>query len=224
MRKTWTDELLCTAVETSKTYGEVYEKLGLRGNRNLAVARRVQTLGLSVRHFEIKANRRGPQIKIDLNDILHGVRPFPSSYVKTRFLEAGLLQYHCYECGLDSWRGKYITLQLDHIDGDNCNNKLENVRLLCPNCHAQTPTYCNGKGQRRMQKTGDVCRSCGKKVSIGAVFCVPCAPTQKTERSWPPKEQLVQAMRNKGPLALSRELGVSRHMLYSHLRSIGFYG
>ena len=47
----------------------------------------------------------------------------------------------CQECGIDSWNGKDIKCQVDHTDGDSTNNKLENLRLLCPNCHSQTETF-----------------------------------------------------------------------------------
>ena len=56
----------------------------------------------------------------------------------------------CCECGIDSWRGKLLTLEVEHIDGDSLNNNEENLILLCPNCHSQTPTYKSknrGKGR-----------------------------------------------------------------------------
>jgi 5-methylcytosine-specific restriction endonuclease McrA len=49
--------------------------------------------------------------------------------------------YSCSECGISDWNGKELRLELDHIDGDSTNNLVENLRLLCPNCHSQTPTY-----------------------------------------------------------------------------------
>ena len=53
----------------------------------------------------------------------------------------------CDTCGLYEWQGKYITLECDHIDGDNENNDRENLRYLCPNCHAQTPTWRGRKNK-----------------------------------------------------------------------------
>jgi hypothetical protein len=47
----------------------------------------------------------------------------------------------CEECGLDSWRGNPISLEIDHIDGVNSNNEISNLKILCPNCHSQTPTW-----------------------------------------------------------------------------------
>jgi len=66
-------------------------------------------------------------------------------YLKRIIRERGLLEWKCSCCGIDSWQGKNITLELDHIDGSAHNCKLENLRLLCPNCHSQTDTF-RGKG------------------------------------------------------------------------------
>lgn len=65
-----------------------------------------------------------------------------SSVLKTKLIEEGLIENKCNECGnKGEWMGKSITLELDHIDGDRFNNKFSNLRILCPNCHSQTPTF-----------------------------------------------------------------------------------
>lgn len=61
--------------------------------------------------------------------------------LKERLLADGLRERHCERCGRSEWQGEAIPLELDHVDGDRWNNTLENLRLLCPNCHALTPTY-----------------------------------------------------------------------------------
>jgi len=66
-------------------------------------------------------------------------------YLKRIIRERGLLEWKCSCCGIDSWQGKVITLELDHIDGSAHNCKIENLRLLCPNCHSQTDTF-RGRG------------------------------------------------------------------------------
>lgn len=71
----------------------------------------------------------------------------------TRFIE-----YSCSTCGISEWNGKEITLQIDHIDGDNCNNNKSNIRWLCPNCHTQTETWgvknVSPEGRVRMNNGG----------------------------------------------------------------------
>lgn len=67
---------------------------------------------------------------------------YGNELIKSRIIEDRLIEYVCTECGLkDNWNGKIIILDLDHINGINSDNRLENLRFLCPNCHSQTPTY-----------------------------------------------------------------------------------
>ncbi len=76
-----------------------------------------------------------------------------SDYIRRYILEKQ--DYKCADCGIDSWCGKPIKLELDHINGDSTNNKEENLRCLCPNCHSQTPTYkAKNKGNGRKHRKG----------------------------------------------------------------------
>lgn len=68
--------------------------------------------------------------------------------LRNGILKLRLLPYQCQSCGLsDRWCRKSLTLQLDHINGDRHDNRIENLRFLCPNCHSQTPTFC-GKNRK----------------------------------------------------------------------------
>jgi hypothetical protein len=75
--------------------------------------------------------------------------------LKKGLLREGVLEPHCYECGITEWRGRPAPLQLDHVNGDRTDNRRENFRLLCPNCHAQTPTYCGKDIGRTVQVVPD---------------------------------------------------------------------
>ena len=61
--------------------------------------------------------------------------------VKRTLLAAGILKNRCDECGLTDWRGKPLSIQIDHVNGVRDDHRLENLRMLCPNCHSQTDTY-----------------------------------------------------------------------------------
>jgi 5-methylcytosine-specific restriction endonuclease McrA len=69
--------------------------------------------------------------------------------VKRRLLNAGILKNVCEECGLFEWRGRPISIQLDHRNGIRNDHRLENLRMLCPNCHSQTETYA-ARNRRRV--------------------------------------------------------------------------
>lgn len=71
--------------------------------------------------------------------------------VKKRLIHEGILLNKCYKCGMGpEWQSEEITLQMDHIDGDALNNSVDNLRILCPNCHSQTPTWA---GRNRWKKS-----------------------------------------------------------------------
>lgn len=114
--------------------------------------------GVSKRAFELAARNYGLYrkigkrfgAKIPLQEILEGKHPgYPTQHLSTRLIAEGIKEYKCECCGIVDWNGKPITLQLDHIDGKPMNHLLGNLRLLCPNCHTQTPTYGNRKSIRK---------------------------------------------------------------------------
>jgi 5-methylcytosine-specific restriction endonuclease McrA len=74
--------------------------------------------------------------------------------VKSRLLGAGLLKNICMICGLREWRGKTLSMHLDHVNGRKNDHRLENLRMLCPNCHSQTETY-GGRNKRRSRRLQD---------------------------------------------------------------------
>jgi 5-methylcytosine-specific restriction endonuclease McrA len=77
--------------------------------------------------------------------------------VKARLLRSGLIENRCQKCGLTEWLGKPLSIHIDHINGIKNDHRLENLRMLCPNCHSQTETYGakNWKNLRRLQDQGE---------------------------------------------------------------------
>lgn len=94
---------------------------------------------------------RGPRAK-DISEYLIKGSHIKTTHLKNRLIKEGMLKGVCKKCGINQWLGNDITLQLDHINGDNCDNRIENLRLLCPNCHSQTPTFDVGIRKLTLKK------------------------------------------------------------------------
>lgn len=99
----------------------------------------------AVRRGDIKPRRFGMPIAE-----LLASRNRDRKHLKARLINAGLLSNNCQMCGLTEWQGRALNMHLDHINGSNDDNRLENLRMLCPNCHSQTPTY----GGRNLKRAG----------------------------------------------------------------------
>lgn len=146
MRKRWTDEDLIEAVAKSGTYREVVIALGLSPSSRRTQDRiryRCNELGIDRSHFRfgfLGSRKHRTDQEIFKNGVQY------SATTRRRLLEK--IVYECDECGISDWQGRQITLQVEHIDGDQFNNELSNLKLLCPNCHSQTPTWGRQKSKR----------------------------------------------------------------------------
>jgi hypothetical protein len=100
-------------------------------------------LQIDVSHFSGQAWNRGMKLgpRTSLENQLRLDSGAQSFKLKQKLLNANLFPKRCSHCRRKTWRGVPIPLELDHIDGKKSNNSLSNLRLLCPNCHALTPTY-----------------------------------------------------------------------------------
>lgn len=83
-----------------------------------------------------------------IDDLLAGRRN--RTHVKLRLIRAGLKESRCEECGISKWRGRPLSMALHHVNGDGHDNRLENLELLCPNCHSQTDNY-GGRNRGRSE-------------------------------------------------------------------------
>lgn len=98
--------------------------------------------GLSTAHWRGQGWARGSsRPRTPLDDVLVAGRPTSSGLLRQRLIREAVLEPCCSSCRLDEWLGLPIALELDHVNGDRNDNRLDNLRLLCPNCHAQTATW-----------------------------------------------------------------------------------
>ena len=140
------------AVNTSVSIRQCLQKLNVAayGGNYSGFHKAVQYYNIDTSHFTgINATgRKFPSRRRPLNEYLTKNSQVGSYKLKRYLLEANIFQPICSSCSLVKWLSGKIPLELDHIDGDNSNNELSNLRLLCPNCHALTDTY-RGKNKRK---------------------------------------------------------------------------
>jgi len=136
--------------------------------------------------------------------------------LKQKLLQHKLLDNKCSECGQEpEWNGKPLSLQLDHINGDSSDNRLENLRILCPCCHSQTETF---SGKRKMIRNH--CSVCYRQISKNSTKCRKCASkAQKTKIHWPNHNNLLAMVCEYGFKGTGRKLGVSDNAIRKRIRS-----
>jgi 5-methylcytosine-specific restriction endonuclease McrA len=139
-----TDEEVRLAVAQAVSIADALRRLGPapRGANYRILRRRIRELGLTTEHLLGQGWRKGSRRPVPparkLEDILTIQSPYQSSKLKNRLIAAGYKHARCEACGLTEWNGLPIPLELHHINGDSTDNRIENLRILCPNCHAQT--------------------------------------------------------------------------------------
>ena len=147
------DEQFVELLKKSSTISEVLFKLGytVKGNSwgYSQIKRRMDDLNLDCSIFKgksavIKTNKLN---NIKKEDILKENCKHQRTVLRRYVIKNNLIPYKCAICGCTEWQGKTLSLELDHINGINNDNRLENLRFLCPNCHSQTSTY----GSRNQQ-------------------------------------------------------------------------
>ena len=147
-QRSWTKKQLINAVAQSRSFRQALRRLGLRatGGNYDQIKKYIRELSLDIGHFKGKGWNRGlrgiGKPLIPLEKILVRNNSFQSYKLKKRLFAANLKSQHCEICG---WAKKtadgYLPLELDHINGDSHDNRLENLRILCPNCHSLKPTH-----------------------------------------------------------------------------------
>lgn len=153
----WTREVLERAVRASTSMYEVLSHLGLElvGGHHTHISRRIKAYGIDTSHFQVPPRGRDARPGRTPGAVLVELpgtqgRRVPSDRLKRALLAQGL-EERCALCGIEAvWRGRPLTLEVDHIDGNWRNNSVGNLRFLRPNCHSTTDTYRGrGTGRRR---------------------------------------------------------------------------
>lgn len=228
----YTKQELEKAIEDSKSYAEVLRKIGLcqTGNNHQTIKKYTNLWNLNVEHFSTKSERA----KLYLNNPpkpLESILTKNSSYnrtnLKKRLYEAGLKKPICELCGQnENWRGKQIALILDHKNGIRDDNRLRNLRIVCPNCNATLETHCGKQSKNK-------CLACPKQKSLKRKYCsMECYRKHGTQRLMlktrrverPDYRTLLAETQKLGFLAAGRKYGVSDNAIRKWIRVYQKYG
>ena len=153
-----TDEQFVKLIKNSTNISEVLFKLGysIKGNSwgFSQVRKRMDDLNIDASEFKGKsaAIEKTKQASLTSEMLLRENCKHNRKYLRRFIIKNKLLPYKCAICGALEWNGKTLSLELDHINGINNDNRLENLRFLCPNCHSQTTTYGSRNQQRNESK------------------------------------------------------------------------
>ena len=156
----YTKEWLQELCQNSYSYAEVLKKAGRKpgGGNQETLKKKIEEWNIDISHFTGQKWRDSPnqnplpqsKEKYQLSEVFCKNSPVAQKVLRGYVERHKVIEYKCSNCGCDGhWQNGIISLELDHINGDNTNNELTNLRYLCPNCHALTDTY---KGKNKALK------------------------------------------------------------------------
>lgn len=151
IKKEISDDKIIQTCSELKSRQSVLKEFGLRPDTNANVRwidKKIQDLNIDTSHWTGMLWNKGkslPHLEIPAVNYLGTNKRIHSHSLKLKLIKQKILENKCFICEISEWQGKLLSLHLDHINGDHNDNNLNNLRLLCPNCHSQTDTYCRKK-------------------------------------------------------------------------------
>ncbi len=222
----WTipHDRLITIITQSRSFSDVLRSVGLKvkGGNIATLKRRLLADGIDFRSLanpEVR-RRRGVGDSRPLEEVLVQGSAYSRRALKGRLLKCGLLKEACAECGLGPvWQGKRLVLALDHINGVSDDNRIENLRLICPNCHSQTSTFA-ARNKKPVVNTNLLC-ACGESKSDKSLRCRACFAASNEIVEWPNDRELIAMVRSTNMNQVARRLGVTFTAVKKRLKSHG---
>jgi hypothetical protein len=210
-------------VKKSRSLKEVLENLGIlcRGGSYATVKKYIELYNIDISHFYTKkdlynktiGNYVNNKLRNDLSEILIENSKFKnSSHLKNRLYKEGIKDRKCEKCEqTENWRGKKMSLILDHINGNPTDNRLENLQILCPNCNATTETFSKGHKKLKKQEENKNFCSCGKEINKNSKNCINCIDKTNLRKvnNRPEYNVLKKEIIDMGYSATGRKYGVS---------------
>lgn len=225
------DEAFRNLVERNITYSDCLREIGLSTNgagSSALLKKRIKELNISTEHFDSRFHRSGCAGKKYIKPISSYLTKNPKISIKSlriRIIKEKVIPYVCAICGNNGvWEGRELVLHLDHINGDNTDNRLENIRFLCPNCHSQTDTYA-GRNVKKVSKPLKICLYCRKlfnPINKKQKFCsIDCRVNARRKVIRPSLKQIYADLEehNNNYCAVARKYGVSDNSIRKWIKA-----
>jgi hypothetical protein len=210
MKANWSKDNLIKIISESSSQREVLLKVNVRsaGGNYKTLKKYIDMYSLSINHFDKSYSKMVDlKVKKPLSEILVENSTFSRTHLKERLYELKILKRECCLCGQDeNWNGMRISLILDHENGIYNDNRIENLRIVCPNCNAGLDTFAG----RNLRKAKEIfyCK-CGVEIGKKSGKCVRCASQTRRLIERPEKEILIREVEEFGYSATGRKYGVS---------------
>jgi len=198
MKNDWTKEKIEIAVKNNYCYADVLRELGIstRGKNSEILKSKIKEYNLDISHFTFVSKNKGKTKRKNVKEYLVKGSNIKTFKLKEKLFREGLKENKCEICGCSEWLGKPINCQLHHIDGDETNNTLENLQILCPNCHSQTDNYCCSINKKEKQKY--YCTQCGREIKTNSKLCPSCAASNRKLVDWENELENIKKYLEKG--------------------------
>ena len=209
-------------VKESGTFSKILEHFNLfnKGGNIKTLKKRLNEEDIDYSHIPLgmdsnKGRKFSPKV-ISLEEVMIENSTYSRSSLKKRLLENGMLKNKCYICGQEPiHNGKKLVMVLDHINGISNDHRLENLRILCPNCNSQTKTFAGRYNKREKKKY--FCKNCGKGILSGRKYCKDCFKKLKVEiyrekrkvKNRPSKEELIDLIKTITMVGIGKKYRVS---------------
>lgn len=226
----YTKEYLTPLVESSTTWREVCEKVGVSpiSGAQTHISKTAKEFGIDFSHFPGPGWRKGMTFpsKRPIEDYLSGKVGIKSTTLKERLWKEGLKVRACEKCGISEWMGQKAPLELDHINRNHFDNRLENLQILCANCHSQRGIRrkkVKAKPVKKPKKKME-CEKCGVDFEYSRrerKFCSYDCSNKNQERFSITKEELQELVWKMPTSKLSEQLGVSDVAIAKRCKKLG---
>jgi hypothetical protein len=235
-----TEEEFKKIVLCCKSIADVCRSLNVRptGGNYKTVKSKILLWNVNTDHFTGQGWNVGKRfksfcVKIPLSDILIENSTYTNSdRLKIRLYNEGIKEKKCEKCGLSEWLNEKITFELHHCNGNNLDHRIENLKILCPNCHSQTENFRKNllsvRNEHRKIKysqivkekinSGNTCE-CGKKIKRDSKYCTKCYGLKHRKIDRPDINSIIEEVKLFGYRTTGKKYGVSDNSIRKWIKN-----